>query len=67
VPHTDARVFARAADNHGVSVTSGRAADPSGAHDSHILLSFSYSNEALIKITLGLADAWEEVERSRRP
>jgi DNA-binding transcriptional MocR family regulator len=66
VPHTDARVFARAAHNHGVSVTSGRAADPSGAHDSHILLSFNYSDEALIKITRDLADAWEEVKRRRR-
>jgi DNA-binding transcriptional MocR family regulator len=69
VPHTDARVFARAAHNHSVSVTSGRAADPSGAHDSHIVLSFSYSDEALIKITRDLADAWEEVHkrRPRRP
>jgi len=63
LPDTDARVFAQVALRHGVEVVAGRAMDPSGSHDDHLRVPFSYPPEVLEDAVERLARAWRELRR----
>jgi len=63
LPDTDARMFAQVALRHGVEVVAGRAMDPTGAHDDHLRVPFSYPAEVMSDAVDRLAGAWRELRR----
>jgi DNA-binding transcriptional MocR family regulator len=63
LPGTDARVFAQVALRHGVEVVAGRAMDPTGEHDDHLRLPFTYPDEVMADAVDRLARAWQELRR----
>ena len=63
LPDTDARIFAQIALRHGVEVVAGRAMDPTGQHDDHLRLPFSYPAEVMADAVDRLARAWREFRR----
>jgi DNA-binding transcriptional MocR family regulator len=63
LPDADARVFAQVALRHGVEVVAGRAMDPTGLHDDHLRLPFSYPDDVLLDAVDRLAGAWREFRR----
>ncbi|TDU84396.1 DNA-binding transcriptional MocR family regulator [Kribbella voronezhensis] len=60
---TDARMFAQVALRHGVEVVAGRAMDPTGQHDDHLRVPFSYPAEVMSDAVDRLAAAWRELRR----
>jgi DNA-binding transcriptional MocR family regulator len=63
LPDTDARTFAQVALRHGVEVVAGRAMDPTGEHDDHLRVPFSYPAEVMSDAVDRLAGAWRELRR----
>jgi DNA-binding transcriptional MocR family regulator len=63
LPDTDARTFAQVALRHGVEVVPGRAMDPTGEHDDHLRVPFSYPAEVMSDAVDRLAAAWRELRR----
>jgi DNA-binding transcriptional MocR family regulator len=63
LPDTDARMFAQVALRHGVEVVAGRAMDPTGEHDDHLRVPFSYPAEVMSDAVDRLAGAWRELRR----
>ncbi|HEY0471559.1 MAG TPA: PLP-dependent aminotransferase family protein, partial [Kribbella sp.] len=63
LPDTDARVFAQVALRHGVEVVAGRAMDPTGEHDDHLRVPFTYPEEVTADAVDRLARAWQELRR----
>ena len=63
LPDTDARVFAQVALRHGVEVVAGRAMDPTGKHDDHLRVPFSYPEAVMVDAVDRLARAWQELRR----
>jgi DNA-binding transcriptional MocR family regulator len=63
LPDTDARIFAQIALRHGVEVVAGRAMDPTGEHDDHLRLPFTYPAEVMGDAVERLARAWQEFRR----
>ncbi len=60
---TDAAVFAQIALRHGVEVVPGAAMDPSGAHDTHIRLPFTFPEDTLTELVHRLRGAWTDLQR----
>ena len=48
---------------HGVEVVAGRAMDPTGEHDDHLRVPFSYPDEVMTDAVDRLARAWHELRR----
>lgn len=63
LPGTDARVFAQIALRHGVEVVPGAAADPTGGHDNHLRLPFTFPEDTLTELVRRLQRAWLELRR----
>ncbi|MEU0089945.1 PLP-dependent aminotransferase family protein [Kribbella sp. NPDC006257] len=63
LPDTDARTFAQVVLRHGVEVVAGRAMDPTGEHDDHLRVPFSYPAEVMSDAVDRLAGAWRELRR----
>ncbi|MFJ8164939.1 PLP-dependent aminotransferase family protein [Streptomyces sp. NPDC096136] len=63
-PGTDARVYAQVALRHGAEVIPGDAMDPSGAHDDHIRLPFSFAAQTSAELVDRLSAAWTTLSRS---
>lgn len=63
LPGTDARVFAQIALRHGVEVVPGAAADPTGGHDNHLRLPFTFPQDTLTELVRRLQRAWLELRR----
>jgi len=67
LPDTDAQVFAQVALRHGVEVVPGSAMDPTGAHDTHIRLPFTFSGDTLAELVRRLSGAWAELAQDGSP
>ncbi|WP_328593164.1 aminotransferase-like domain-containing protein [Lentzea tibetensis] len=63
LPDTDARVFAQLALRQGVEVVPGAVNDPTGGHDNHIRLPFTFPEETLTELVRRLHRAWLELKR----
>jgi DNA-binding transcriptional MocR family regulator len=63
LPGRDASAFAQVALRHGVEVVPGAAMDPSGAHDGHLRLPYTFPAEVLTEVVARLAAAWAELTR----
>ncbi|MEW2359775.1 PLP-dependent aminotransferase family protein [Spirillospora sp. NPDC029432] len=61
LPGRDARAFAQVALRHGVEVVPGTTMDPTGAHDGHLRLPYTFPADVLTEVTARLAAAWEEL------
>ncbi|URN09694.1 PLP-dependent aminotransferase family protein [Actinomadura madurae] len=61
LPGRDARDFAQVALRHGVEVVPGAAMDPTGAHDRHLRLPYTFPADVLTEATARLAAAWDEL------
>ncbi|WP_104479058.1 PLP-dependent aminotransferase family protein [Actinokineospora auranticolor] len=63
LPGTSAQIFAQVALRHGVEVVPGSATDPSGAHDDHIRLPFTFRTDTITELVRRLARAWADLQR----
>lgn len=63
LPDTDARVFAQVALRHGVEVVAGRSMDPTGEHDDHLRVPFTYPEPVMLDAVERLTRAWQELRR----
>ncbi|GLZ39735.1 PLP-dependent aminotransferase family protein [Actinokineospora sp. NBRC 105648] len=63
LPDTNARIFAQVALRHGVEAVPGSATDPSGAHDNHLRLPFTFPVETITELVDRLTRAWHDLRR----
>ncbi|MER7585641.1 PLP-dependent aminotransferase family protein [Kitasatospora sp. NPDC097691] len=60
---TDARVYAGLALRHGAEVVPGATMDPTGAHDDHLRLPYSFPPETAAALVTRLTTAWAALPR----
>ncbi|GLW89394.1 DNA-binding transcriptional regulator [Actinokineospora globicatena] len=63
LPDTSAQIFAQVALRHGVEAVPGSATDPTGAHDNHIRVPFTFPIEVITELVRRLATAWADLQR----
>jgi DNA-binding transcriptional MocR family regulator len=64
LPGRDASSFAQVALRHGVEVVPGATMDPTGAHDNHLRLPYTFPADVLTEVATRLAAAWAELGSS---
>ncbi|MFJ3794357.1 PLP-dependent aminotransferase family protein [Kitasatospora sp. NPDC090091] len=60
---SDARVYAQLALRHGAEVVPGATMDPTGAHDDHLRVPFSFAPDTAAALVARLATAWAALPR----
>lgn len=63
LPDTSAQIFAQVALRHGVEAVPGSATDPTGAHDNHVRVPFTFPHEVITELVRRLARAWADLQR----